>query len=159
MQPLSRAPRRGAPFVPVVLALILIVDTASAVPHTRVGLRAELAYGLSTPKETLSFPHTLQRPASSFEASMGVHDPWLSFDKVQHFTFSALFTIGGQYALVNKFSWNEKGALPVSMLTGFTIGLTKELHDWQAGPRRYFSWRDMAANGAGIAVAAGFILL
>jgi uncharacterized protein YfiM (DUF2279 family) len=86
-------------------------------------------------------------------------DPWLSFDKVQHFTFSFLFTLGGQYTFENKFELRQAHALPLAVTGSFLIGLGKELYDWQRGPRRYFSYRDLVANGAGIIVATGFILL
>lgn len=151
----------------VCILLVAVVATvagtpAAATPSTfdsRIGLRAELAYGILIDKETRYTAGTFERALEDSEQRRRLHDPWLGFDKVQHFTFSALFTVGGQYALVSKFDWRERQALPISILSSFTIGLTKELYDWQAGPNRFFSWRDMTANGLGILVATGFILL
>jgi putative lipoprotein len=149
-----------------VIALLLLILTASVNPaaaqtqgENPVGFSAQLRFGVAVSVETPALADTLDRPAPPTGVRPQLRDPWFSFDKVQHFTFSALFTVGGQYALESKADWNTRNALPVAILTSFTIGLTKELYDWQAGPRRYFSWRDMAANGAGIAVATGFILL
>lgn len=85
-------------------------------------------------------------------------DPWLGFDKVQHVTFSFLWTLSSQYAFVNKFSISEGRALPLSLASGASIGLTKEWYD-----RRYgsglFSVRDLVADAVGLALAAGVILL
>lgn len=86
-------------------------------------------------------------------------DPWLSFDKVQHLTFSALFTVGWQYGLERKLNWTRGEALPVSIGAAIAIGLGKEVYDGRLGPRRFFSYRDLVANGAGILLATGFILL
>jgi hypothetical protein len=87
------------------------------------------------------------------------HDPWLAFDKVQHVTFSFLFTLGGQYTLVNKAAVSERGALPVSAAGAMMIGLGKELYDWQWGRTRTFSTRDLAANAVGVVLAVGYVLL
>jgi hypothetical protein len=86
-------------------------------------------------------------------------DPWLAFDKVQHVTFSFLFTLGSQYALVNKADLSERNALPLSIGISASVGLAKELYDWQLGPRRYFSPRDMIGNAVGIVFAVGVIAL
>ena len=84
-------------------------------------------------------------------------DPWLGFDKVQHTTFSFLWTLGSQYTLVNKIDVSEARALPVSMTSGAFVGLAKEVYDWRWGPHRTFSYRDLTANAAGILLAAGLI--
>lgn len=86
-------------------------------------------------------------------------DPWLAFDKAQHLAFSFLWTLGSQYALVNKASLSEGSALPVSVGVSATVGLAKEYYDWRIGPRRFFSRRDLAADAVGILLATGFILL
>lgn len=39
-------------------------------------------------------------------------DKWLAFDKVQHFTFSFLWTLSSQYILVNNMNMYEQDALP-----------------------------------------------
>lgn len=86
-------------------------------------------------------------------------DPWLAFDKVQHLTFSFLWTLGTQYALVNKASLSEPGALPISIGASAAVGLAKEVYDWRRSPSRFFSRRDLVADAAGILLATGFILL
>jgi uncharacterized protein YfiM (DUF2279 family) len=111
-------------------------------------LRAALLYGRPT-----------DSPAEGRLPVQERVDPWFSYDKAQHLTFSALFTVGGQYSLENKLEWTRGDALPVSIGATMAIGLGKELYDWQLGSRRFFSYRDMVANGFGVLLATGFILL
>lgn len=86
-------------------------------------------------------------------------DPWLAFDKVQHATFSFLWTLGSQYTLVNKAAWSERRALPLSIGVSVLVGVGKELYDWRVGSRRYFSRRDLIADAVGILFATGLIVL
>ncbi len=86
-------------------------------------------------------------------------DPWFGFDKVQHLTFSFLFTLGTQYVAVNKGRLSESQALPLSITTSAALGLSKEFYDLHVGSRRVFSYRDLVANGIGIFLATGLILL
>ncbi len=88
-----------------------------------------------------------------------VKDPWLGFDKVQHFAFSALMTVGAQYTLVNKAELSEGRALPVSIVASGAVGLMKEVYDLRRSPSRHFSRRDLVADAAGILIATGLILL
>lgn len=126
-------------------------------PFERASLRLQLVYGDLAVVETRLSAATFQR--SHNENGPSIHDPWLSFDKVQHFSFSLLITVGSQYALVNKLSIGERRALPLSMLTSASVGVAKEYYDRFYGPSQLFSRRDLMANAAGIIVAAGFILL
>lgn len=87
------------------------------------------------------------------------HDPWLGFDKVQHLTFSTLFTLGHQYLLVNKLKQSERKALPISMTSTAFIGLFKEIYDLKRSRSRYFSKRDLVADAVGILLGAGLIAL
>jgi uncharacterized protein YfiM (DUF2279 family) len=87
-----------------------------------------------------------------------VEDPWFGFDKVQHFTFSFLWTLGTQYVVVNKGKLSEARALPISISTSAAVGFSKELYDLQSGPQGFFSYRDLVANGLGILLATGLIL-
>lgn len=89
----------------------------------------------------------------------GPMDRWWARDKFRHVTYSFLWTLSTQYVLVSKANWSERDALPASIGSAFLAGLGKELYDWQLGPRRLFSWRDMVANGVGIALGTGVILL
>ncbi len=86
-------------------------------------------------------------------------DPWLSYDKVQHLTFSFLWTLSSQYALEQKAGWPPGRAWPLAAGTAAAAGLVKELYDWKVGPSRHFSYRDLVADGLGIALAVGVIFL
>lgn len=111
----------------------------------------------ATSLRPLPTTHETARRDTSF--SQRPHDPWLAFDKVQHFTFSFLWVLGSQYTFVNKGNWSEQQALPLSIGSSAAVGVAKELYDWRVKPSRYFSRRDLAADGLGILLAVGFILL
>ena len=87
----------------------------------------------------------------------GGADNWLAIDKVQHFSYSCLISLGCQYVLVNKFNNSETNSLPLSSGLSFSAGLLKELND-NRGEKGHFSIKDMVANAAGIIVAALIIL-
>ena len=80
-------------------------------------------------------------------------DDWITIDKVQHFSYSLLISLGCQYILVNKMNNTEKSSLPISSAFSFSAGLLKELND-QKGKNGYFSLKDMVANFGGIIFAA-----
>ena len=80
-------------------------------------------------------------------------DDWIAIDKVQHFSYSLLISLGCQYILVNKMNNTEKSSLPISSAFSFSAGLLKELND-QKGKNGYFSLKDMVANFGGIVFAA-----
>ena len=84
-------------------------------------------------------------------------DKWFAIDKLQHFSYSCLVSLGCQYVLVNKNSNTEEESLPISSALSFSAGLLKELND-NRGKNGFFSWKDMVANAAGIAVAAVIII-
>ena len=83
-------------------------------------------------------------------------DKWFAIDKLQHFSYSCLISLGCQYVLVNKQSNTEEESLPISSALSFSAGLLKELND-NREKNGFFSWKDMVANAAGIAVAAVII--
>lgn len=115
---------------------------ASAQPSA--GLRAALVHApLATAPDTLRPP---------------LHDPWLARDKAQHLAFSLLWTLATQYVLVSKGGLGERAALPLSAGTAATVGLAKELYDRYHGPTRYFSRRDLVADGVGIGLGTLVIL-
>ena len=128
-------------------------------------LRSQLLYGtpgddealLATSLRPLPRLHETARRDTTF--SQRPADPWLAFDKVQHFTFSFLWTLGSQYTFVNKGGLSEQGALPLSVGSSAAIGLAKELYDWRVKPSHYFGRRDLVADGLGIALAVGWVLL
>lgn len=86
-------------------------------------------------------------------------EPWLALDKAQHATISFFWTLGSQYALVNKLAMDEGSALPLSVAAAATAGLAKEWYDARHGNPRRFSRRDLVADAFGIVLAAGLILL
>ena len=82
-----------------------------------------------------------------------LNDNWIAIDKLQHFSYSLLISLGCQYILVNKMNNTEKSSFPISSAFSFSTGLLKELND-QKGKNGYFSLKDMVANLGGIMVAA-----
>ena len=85
-------------------------------------------------------------------------DKWIAIDKVQHFSYSCLISLGVQYVLVNKLEMNEDSAMPLSMAMSFSLGIIKELWD-KKGKDGFFSKKDVVANGFGILTAGVIILL
>ena len=85
-------------------------------------------------------------------------DKWIAIDKVQHFSYSCLISLGVQYVLVNKLKMNEDSAMHLSMVMSFSLGITKELRD-KKGKDGFFSKKDLVANGFGILTAGVIILL
>ena len=82
-----------------------------------------------------------------------VKDDWIAIDKLQHFSYSLLISLGCQYILVNKMNNTEKSSLPISSAFSFSAGLLKELND-KKGKNGYFSFKDIVANIGGIMVGA-----
>jgi uncharacterized protein YfiM (DUF2279 family) len=82
-----------------------------------------------------------------------VKDDWIAIDKLQHFSYSLLISLGCQYILVNKMNNTEKSSLPISSAFSFSAGLLKELND-KKGKNGYFSFKDMVANIGGIILGA-----
>ena len=85
-------------------------------------------------------------------------DRWIAIDKVQHYSYSCLISLGVQYVLVNKMEMNEDSAMPLSMAMSFSLGIIKELWD-KKGKDGFFSKKDVVANGFGILTAGIIILL
>ena len=90
---------------------------------------------------------------NSGEKKPEVKDDWIAIDKLQHFSYSLLISLGCQYVLVNKMNNTEDYSLPISSALSFSTGLLKELND-QRGKNGYFSLKDMVANFGGILGAA-----
>ena len=116
------------------------------------GVRASLLYG-QMEMGSLDFTH------SGTIRHREPNDPWLAMDKLQHVAFSFFITTGSQYGLVNKLEIRERRALPVSAGISLLAGMSKELYDRHSRPNGFFSKRDLAADGVGIILAAGLILL
>ena len=83
-------------------------------------------------------------------------DKWFAIDKLQHFSYSCLISLGCQYVLVNKYDNSESEALHISTALSFSAGLSKELND-SRGKNGFFSVKDMIANCAGLIVASAII--
>lgn len=84
------------------------------------------------------------------------YDPWMGFDKVQHFTVSCLWTLSSQYLLESKLQFSASEALPLSMGSAFLAGIGKEIYDREK-KNGFFSRRDLVANVLGITV--GILLI
>lgn len=115
-------------------------------PPTRSALRLALRIPSCRP---------LNRPLRSRRPS---EDEWIARDKARHVVFSGLWTLSTQYVLVNKADWSEGDALPLSVTSSATVGLAKELYD-ASRPEGTVSGKDLVADGVGISVAVGLILL
>ncbi|NQV38607.1 MAG: DUF2279 domain-containing protein [Candidatus Marinimicrobia bacterium] len=87
-----------------------------------------------------------------------VVDPWFGFDKVQHFTFSFLWTLSSQYIIENKMEIDDNNVIFLSSGSAFSAGLLKEFYD-QRKPQGYFSKRDLVANSLGVMCAVAVIMM
>ena len=109
-------------------------------------------------REALLAPET-----AVFESAPGQNpaqnDRWIAMDKAQHFTFSALFVLAGQYVLTDKAGVSDGTALPIACGGTLALGLAKEVADHYRPRRRYFSWKDLVADAAGVAVGAAIVAL
>ena len=83
-------------------------------------------------------------------------DKWFAIDKLQHFSYSCLISLGCQYVLVNKKDISESDALPMSTALSFSAGLSKELNDRKV-KNGFFSLKDMIVKCAGLFVAIAII--
>ena len=104
-------------------------------------------------RDSIIFYNVIIEVENSVEKSPEIKDDWIAIDKLQHFSYSLLISLGCQYILVNKMNNTEKSSLPISSAFSFSTGLLKELND-QKGKNGYFSLKDMVANLGGIMVAA-----
>lgn len=109
---------------------------------------------------SVSIPVLAQTTHTNQDSSKVVKivDPWLGFDKVQHFTFSFLWTLSSQYILENKIEIHDNNAIYLSCGSAFSAGLLKEFHDQQKR-HGFFSKRDLIANSLGILCAITVIML
>lgn len=132
-----------------VLGLMLCASVPSASAQSPAGLPPRLAV---TP---------LSPPDGSVRAGLFrlQRDRWWARDKAKHVAFSFFATLSAQYVLVNKAGWAESDALPASAGVTVSLGLAKEVYDWRWGDSRHFSGRDLVADGLGLALALGVIVL
>ncbi|HTW91750.1 MAG TPA: hypothetical protein VMH22_08585 [bacterium] len=103
----------------------------------------------------LNPPDSLQKRAVPINIERtSVHeesDQWFAIDKFWHFSAS-FATVGAAYDLSN-YRLNMKSPWPTTLSLGGTavLGVSKEFYDL-AGPTKHFSWKDLAADAAGIVV-------
>lgn len=81
-------------------------------------------------------------------------DDWIARDKALHAGASFLLTLAGQYVLTDKATLSNGDALPVAAGSALALGLLKEVADAQRPRHPHFCWRDLAADAAGVALAA-----
>ena len=86
-------------------------------------------------------------------------DDWLGRDKALHAGASFLLTLAGQYVLTDKSGWSNGDALPAAAGAALALGLAKEVADSQRSRHPHFCWRDLAADAAGVALAAAVVAL
>ena len=132
--------------------LLLVAAAASAQAPAYRGytvpghpLRAEAASGAVRP---IALPDTTAPP-----------DGWLGRDKALHAGGSLLLTLSGQYLLADKAGLSNAEALPVAASTTLLLGVMKEVSDSRRTRHPLFSWRDLAADAAGVLVAAALVSL
>jgi uncharacterized protein YfiM (DUF2279 family) len=78
-------------------------------------------------------------------------DRWLAIDKFWHFSASFV-TVGAAYHLsANRIKMPSPWPTSLALGGTLTVGVTKELCDL-AGPGKHFSWKDLAADAAGVCV-------
>ena len=87
-------------------------------------------------------------------ASSRPADPWLGRDKALHAAASLGLTLGGQLILTEGAGLSGDRAIPISAGTTLALGVMKELSDRRQDRNPLFSWRDLAADALGVAVAA-----
>ena len=80
--------------------------------------------------------------------------PWLGRDKALHAAASLGLTLGGQLILTEGAGLSGDRAIPISAGTTLALGVMKELSDRRQDRNPLFSWRDLAADALGVAIAA-----
>ena len=78
-------------------------------------------------------------------------DRWLAKDKAKHFVVSAVIQGAGHSLLRAGGLEYREASLSAGVLT-LGVGIGKEL--WDRSRVRYFSWKDLTADGLGAGVAA-----
>ena len=138
-------------------ALALVAATSFAlavVPNARA---QALAYRL--PADYGGEPTDLVPEGADFDPSIppSQSDEWLGRDKAYHVGASFGIALGTHVALSEGMGLDRERSLAISAGTALSIGLLKEYADATRDFRPYFSWRDLAADalGAALAVAVG----
>lgn len=101
------------------------------------------------------YPASSQQPAAnrdSLGSHLSIQDKWLSSDKAFHFASSAFMTAGGFYFLHQEQKIECDKSLLISAAVSLAFGIGKEIYD-RRHPKHVASWKDVAADVAGIGVA------
>ena len=123
---------------------------------SKVSLLIIFCFGFIIAQNDLTLKKELLSRAANQKEKAERVDKWFGIDKLQHFSYSCLISLGCQYVLVNKKDISESDALPISTALSFSAGLSKELND-SKGKNGFFSVKDMIANCAGLFVAISII--
>jgi uncharacterized protein YfiM (DUF2279 family) len=79
-------------------------------------------------------------------------DKWLASDKAFHLASSAFIASGGFYLLHQEQHVERDKSLLISASVSLVIGIGKEIYD-RKNPKHVASWKDLAADVAGIGIA------
>ncbi|OZC02697.1 hypothetical protein [Rubricoccus marinus] len=131
------------------MALLAAAPLALSLSAGAQTLAVDLGYRLpdefGTPEaDPLALSDTLDGPP---------HDPWLGRDKAYHVGVSFGLALGAHVALTEGAGMEPKLAAPLAGGLAFGVGLAKEVMDSRRAYRPLFSWRDLAADAAGVALA------
>lgn len=107
----------------------------------------ETSFFLSGP----TLPFSYQESTSIFTKQI-ISDPWFGKDKFLHASISAALPGVFHYVTYNQFSTDEKISTISALSVTALFGLAKEYYDMKK--KKYFSWRDLVWDGAGL--AAGY---
>ena len=91
------------------------------------------------------------------DSTAALPDGWVARDKALHLGASFLLTLSAQYVLTDKASLSDGRALPLAAGSALALGLVKEVADARRPRSPHFCWRDLAADAAGVALAAAVV--
>jgi len=88
-------------------------------------------------------------------------DRWLAQDKFYHFTVSAGITVSSYYVYRAELNNTETGTYYFSGGFTLSLGALKEFYDAKHPQKHTSSWKDFAADAAGMGVGllAGYLLV
>lgn len=89
----------------------------------------------------------------------GGGDSWTGRDKLYHFTVSAGLAFGSFYIYREGFNNNREGSYYFSGGFSVSVGAFKEYYDSRHPQRHHASWRDFAADLAGVCLGLGLAYL
>ena len=81
-----------------------------------------------------------------------VRDSWFGSDKIKHFFLSA-FVESVAFSFAQAAGANRRTALATGIGAAAAVGIGREIHDKRT-PGKWFSYRDLAWDAAGIGSAA-----